>query len=307
MRPSITRQRLLTTSCIAILVLCLLPTASFAGKEPKKRIAVADFVNEARRVHYQWGDLGGGMAEKLVEALIETDKFVVLERQALADVLAEQNLGNVANVEPAVIGRLTSAQALIRGVITNVEAGDGEEGGTKIGKKYRVNIKNQRVSVTVNLRIIDTVTGQILQSKTVEGIAKIRGLRVRKSDGSDFKMTRNHPIGKAMDDAIAQAVADIVDGMESVPWQGSLSRVSGRQVIINAGYQENVEPGLELKVFEKGAEIIDKDTNESLGRLDEEIGLIRVVRVEPRFSVAEVVQGQGFTAGNIIRQVATVP
>jgi len=241
------------------------------------------------------------MTEKLIEALINTGKFVVLERQALADVLAEQNLGNVAHVEPAVVGRLTSAQALIRGVITNVDSDEAEESrGIPLGKKIRVGIKNQKVSVKVNLRIIDTVTGQVLQSKTVEGVGRLRGLRIRKG-GADVKVKRDRAIGEALDDAVDLAVADIVDGMESIPWQGSLSRVSGRQVIVNAGYQENVEPGLELRVFERGAELIDRDTNETLGRLDEEIGIIRVVRVEPRFSVAEVVQGRGFAAGNIVR------
>jgi len=295
-------RRFLMPLCLAGLALTLFPTAGFAGKEPKKRVAVVDFENEAG--YTRWGDLGGGMAEKLIEALIDTGKFVVLERQALTDVLAEHNLSNVAHVEPVVVGRLTSAQALIRGVITNVEDTDGEEGGFGIGK-FRLRGKNQEVSVTVNLRLVDTVTGQILQSKTVEGIAKQRGLQVRKKNGDgDVKVNRNHPVGKAVDDAVAQAVAQIVDGMESIPWQGSVSRVSGRQVFINAGYQENVEPGLELRVFEKGAEIIDKETNETLGRLDEEIGIIRIARVEPRFSVADVVQGDGFAAGNIVRPVA---
>ena len=296
-------SRLLAILCCTGLLMALFPTAGFAGKEPKKRVAVIDFENKAGHTQRQWGDLGGGMTEKLIEALLDTDKFVVLERQALRDVLAEQNLGDVANVEPAVIGRLTSAQALIRGVITNVEGTDGEEGGFRLGK-FKIGGKNQKVNVKVNLRVIDTVTGQVLQSKTVEGIAKLRGIRVQKDWDTDIKVNRNHPIGKALDDAVAQAMVEIVDGMESIPWQGSVSRVSGRQIIVNAGYQENVEEGLELRVFEQGAEIIDKDTNETLGRLDEEIGTIRIIRVEPRFSIGEVVQGQGFAEGNIVRPAA---
>ena len=298
------RRCLMTFLCLTVLSLMVFPTTSLAGKEPKKRVAVVDFENKAGYGHQKWGDLGGGMTEKLIEALIDTGKFVVLERQALADVLAEQNLGNVANVEPAVIGRLTSAQALIRGVITNVEGADDEGGSWKIGK-IRVRGKRQEISVKVNLRIVDTITAQVIESKTVEGIAQFRGFGIQKGWGNDIKVNRNLPIGKAMDDAVAQAVAKIVAGMENIPWQGSVSRVSGRQIIVNAGYQENVVSGMEMRVFERGAEIIDKDTNETLGRLDEEIGVIRIERVEPRFSIAEIVQGQGFAAGNIVRPAAS--
>lgn len=287
--------------------LCLFSVTevSATGKEPKKRVAVADFQNEAGYSWHKAGSLGGGMAEKLVEALINTGKFVVLERQDLMDVVAEHNLGSVAKVEPAVIGRLTSAQALIRGVITNVDEPESQKGGLKLGK-FKIRGQNEKVTVKINLRVIDTVTGQVLQSKSVVGKAWARGVRIRKQGGdSDVEMKRNDTVAKALDDAISEAVSQIVDGMESVPWQGSVSRVSGRQIIINAGYQENVESGLQLRVFERGAEIIDRDTNETLGRLDEAIGVIRVVRVEPRFAIAEVVEGQGIAQGNIVRPLAT--
>lgn len=46
--------------------------------------------------------------------------------------------------------------------------------------------------------------------------------------------------------------------------------------------------------------------NENLGSLDEEIGVIEVERVEPRFSVAKIIQGQGFAPGNLVRPVAVV-
>ncbi len=298
-------RRLLKALGLVGLVFLALPGPGFAGKEPKKRVAVVDFENKAGYRHRQ-GDIGDGLTEKLIEALIETDKFIVLERQALKDVLAEQNLKNVATVKPAVLGRLTGAQALIRGVVTHVEVTGGQEGGVRLGK-VKVGGNKQKVSVKVNLRIIDTVTGQILESKTVEGTAKKRGGRLQfrsKDVETDLKVEDNVPVGEAADNAVEQAVEKIVAGMEKIPWQGSISRVSGQQIFINAGYQENVQPGLTLRVFEKGVELIDKETNESLGRFDEEIGVIEVQRVEARFSIAQVVQGQGFSDGNIVRPKA---
>ena len=302
---AMTRRIQIVGWSIALMLVAVIGNAQDGGKQPKKRVAVVGFKNEADYFRNQeWGNIGGGLSEKLVDALIETGKFVILERQAFADILAEHNLGHLGDVEPTVAGRLTSAQALIRGVITNVDGINAQKGGLRLGG-IKIGGKNQKVTVGINIRIIDTITGQILESKTVEGSAKMRGFSIQQGSDEGFTMNNSHPIGKAVKDAIDQAVVEIAAGMEKIPWQGSISRVSGRQIIVNAGYQENVETGLTLRVFERGAEIIDKDTNESLGHLDEEIGIVRIVRVEPRFSIAEIIEGRGFAAGNIVRPVSS--
>ena len=60
--------------------LCLALTAvpAEAAKEPKKRVAVTGFENEAGHSYSDLGDIGGGLTEKLSTALMATDKFVVL-------------------------------------------------------------------------------------------------------------------------------------------------------------------------------------------------------------------------------------
>ena len=173
--------------------------------------------------------------------------------------------------------------------------------GVKVGGKAKTAV------VKINIRIVDTVTGQIIESATVTGEAKIKEKRFQidtKKVDTDFTKEARRPISEAADAAIAQAVHDIVDGMDKLPWQGNVSRVSGEQIFINAGAQENVESGLRLRVFERGAELIDPETNESLGSLDEEIGVVEVERVAPRFAVAKIVTGGGFAKGNIVRPAA---
>ena len=121
-RTSTSRPRPLRAFWGACLCLSVLAAPLHAAKEPKKRVAITAFENEAKSSVLDLGGIGGGMAEKLAAVLMETDKFVVLERRALEDVLKEQNLKKKAPVNPIQAARLTSAQALIRGVITDVEA-----------------------------------------------------------------------------------------------------------------------------------------------------------------------------------------
>ncbi|MDI6782348.1 MAG: CsgG/HfaB family protein [bacterium] len=57
---------------------------------PKKRIAVTGFECKVPSGSY---DIGSAMSEMLITSLVATNKFIVVERQALDDILKEQSLG----------------------------------------------------------------------------------------------------------------------------------------------------------------------------------------------------------------------
>ena len=91
----------LTLTGCASLDALLQPTASVdnnAGAQPlppysgpKARIAVADFDVKAAKAG---GEIGSGLREMLVTALINSNRFSVVERQALAAVMQEQELSS---------------------------------------------------------------------------------------------------------------------------------------------------------------------------------------------------------------------
>jgi curli biogenesis system outer membrane secretion channel CsgG len=66
---------------------------------PKKRIAVTGFECNVPSGSY---DLGSAMSEMLITSLVATNKFIVVERKALDDILKEQSLGKetLAPVKP---------------------------------------------------------------------------------------------------------------------------------------------------------------------------------------------------------------
>jgi curli biogenesis system outer membrane secretion channel CsgG len=117
--------------CLAVLGGCaelMQPTArvtSAAGPDiqqatlepydgPKARIAVSRFVVKAAKAY---GAIGDGLADMLATALFQSNRYVVLERQALSDVLAEQDLGASGRVRAetaAAIGRIEGADCRSR-------------------------------------------------------------------------------------------------------------------------------------------------------------------------------------------------
>ena len=68
---------------------------------PKARIAVARFTDKSNDSRWWRKEIGEGMADQLTTALVSTNRFIVLERQALDAVLSEQDL--------AVSGRVSAA------------------------------------------------------------------------------------------------------------------------------------------------------------------------------------------------------
>lgn len=314
-----------------ILLICLLITVSFifpdnsyaakrkkeevalelpALKGPKKNIAVMDFENKAG-VPAQW-NLGSGMAEMLTTALVESGRYNVVERQAITDVLAEQDFGASGRVRKAgapKIGEISPAQVLIRGAVTEFDTRT-EGGGHSFGfRGINVGLSGSNAHVAVNIRLYDATTGQVIDSIRCEGKAsagKISGGYTGSGLGgftfgsSAFKKT---PLGKATQKAVNEAVFLITTRMDRIPWEGTIVDVKGDVVYINAGGNSNVFGGDEFTVYKKGEELIDPSTGVSLGREDTKVGRIQVFSVEDKFSKAHATAGSinSFSRGDIVK------
>jgi curli biogenesis system outer membrane secretion channel CsgG len=141
------------------------PTIQQAQQEPyngpKKRIAVKAFEFKAARGS---AEVGRGMSDMLSDALFNSNRFIVLEREHLKEVMDEQDLGASGRVKKetaAPIGELEGAELLIRGSVTEFEPKC--KGGAVLI------IAAQQACITINLRIVDAKTGRVVNATTVEG------------------------------------------------------------------------------------------------------------------------------------------
>jgi curli biogenesis system outer membrane secretion channel CsgG len=146
---------------------------------PKARIAVARFKDKTHKDWKWWtSEIGDGMADQLVTALFNTNRFIVLERQTLGDVLSEQDLGASGRIRKdtaAPIGEIEGAELLVVGAVTEFEgAASGAGGGIGgIGKGILGGIMGglKKAHMAIDLRIIDTRTSRIVSATSVEGEA----------------------------------------------------------------------------------------------------------------------------------------
>lgn len=282
---------------------------------PKKRIAVAKFdaVGSFAAQYGTW-DIGGGLAAQLTTALIESGRFVVVERAELAGVLREQEMGLqkiVPRETAAQAGRMTGAQMLVRGSVTEFDQKTGGD-GFRIGlgrasAGLGLGMQSSEGVVGIDIRLIDTTTGQVLQSHKVHeklsarGVAADVNVRQLSFGGDSFNKTE---LGQATRAVIEKAVNLIVQAMEPVAWTGRVVDVSGGQVYLNAGASENIQPGHRLTVSTVVRELTDPASGALLGIEEAPLGVVEVTSVQPKFSIARMHQPFEAKRGDLVRFTA---
>ena len=98
---------------------------------PKARVAVSQFKDKTGKGWWT-GAIGDGMADMLSTALFHSNRYIVLERQTVSDVLREQDLATAGRIKKgteAPTGEIEGAELLITGAVTEFEGNQSGIGG----------------------------------------------------------------------------------------------------------------------------------------------------------------------------------
>src|SRR5438477_8856072 len=184
---------------VSLVIAVLVLTAGSAPAQ-KKRVAVMnfDYATVQSSVSAIFGvnqDIGKGIADLLVDKLVNDGTYSVIERKQLDKILAEQNFSNSDRADPnsaAKIGKVLGVSAIIVGSITQFGRDDKSTnvgGGALGGVTGRFGIGGVRKSkstavVQITARMIDTTTAEILASVTSKNEASREGTGIIGSGGS---------------------------------------------------------------------------------------------------------------------------
>jgi len=186
---------------------------------PKARIAVADFDVKAARAGFE---IGSGLREMLVTALINSNRFSVLERQALSAVMQEQELSasGAAQAGGPQRGKIKTADLIITAAVTEFEpqasggsAGIGGGGGVASGiLGGLLGAALNRSHMALDIRIVDASTSEVLAATRVQGQASdiaggfMTGFMGSWALGGGLSAYANTPMEKAIRVCIIEAV-----------------------------------------------------------------------------------------------------
>lgn len=283
---------------LAALVSCASPRGGRRGaREPMQRpvVAVVDFENKAS-FSGQW-NLGEGMADMLVNKLMESERVVVLERQHIQDVVGEivrqgQDLfrpeGRVAR------GRLKNAQYLIRGTVTDFTV-TGDVSGWFGAPAAAVKGRGQRARVAMIVKVSDVASGEVLSAVKTEGEATAGGLGAAVNyknvslGGDAFFRT---PLGRATEKALARAVKKILFDLPARPWQPRVAEVLDGRVVVNGGQDVGLRVGDEFVVRGAPREVTDPVSGNPIDVIPGKVsGRIRVEEVKATSAYGVFVEG----------------
>jgi curli biogenesis system outer membrane secretion channel CsgG len=179
--------------------------ASAQGGKPT--IGVAEFKNESGAGWWR-GGVGWELAGMLSNELAATGAFRIVERSKLESVMEEQNLaasGRVKSGTGARIGQLTGAQYLVMGTVTAYEEDVASTGGGISFKGISLGGKKENAYLAVDIRVVNTETGEVDYVRTIEGNAKGGGMSVgisRGGFGGALASEKSTPAGKAIRAAV---------------------------------------------------------------------------------------------------------
>ena len=194
------------------------PLPPYSG--PRARIAVADFDVKAARAG---GEIGSGLREMLVTALINSSRFSVVERQVLGAVMQEQELaasGAAQAGSGAQRGQIKTADIIITAAVTEFEprasggaAGIGGGGGVGSGVLGGLlGAALNKAHMAMDIRIVDTSTSEVLAATRVQGQASdvaggfMTGFLGSFALGGGLSAYANTPMEKAIRICIIEAV-----------------------------------------------------------------------------------------------------
>ncbi|MGP8246264.1 MAG: CsgG/HfaB family protein [Bryobacteraceae bacterium] len=300
-----------------VLVLAL---AGGAQAQTKKRVAVMnfDYATVISSVRQLWGsdqDVGKGIADLLVDRLVNDGAYSVIERKELDKVLAEQNFSNSDRADPTSavkIARILGVNAIIIGSITQfgrddkkTDVGGGALGGVT-GRFGLGGVRKSQSTATVQItaRMIDTNTAEILASKTGKGSSSRSGgglLGAGGGGGSEggagIDMKSSNFGATILGEATTKAVADLSTQLsalaaqlpaETLSVEGMVADASpDGTLILNIGSRAGLKVGDTLQVKHPGREIRDPSTGKVLRRIEQSVGTVTITEVDESSAVGK--------------------
>jgi len=231
----------------------------------------------------------------------DTRKFRVLSRNKIATnaILEEQEFAasDLAKGDAAKTGQFSNANYLVLSTVQDFKFYRKHTPVPNFDDKYkRIDVGLLQVSA----EMYDTTSGQIMNTFSLKTSFSTTPQVVngRKGRPNSVQFTR-------MAKKIAAQLAD--QFIASLYPMKVVKRSSKGKVILNRGKDGGLKKGQILEVFSAGEKLIDPDTGKSLGSSEEYIGKVKVVRINPKFTIAVIVSEEDpefypIETGNILRR-----
>lgn len=194
-------KKIILMVVIAVFIIGI--AGDFAVAQEKPRIGVLRFTNQVGNVGWWNATVAEELQDMLSSELVSTGEFQVLERKELDAVLSEQDLsasGRVSKETLVKLKQIKGAKYLIAGTVSAFEQ-SAETGGAVRIKMVSLGGKKSKTYIAVDVKVIDSETGEIVDTRTIEATIKGKAIAAGidfKGFGAGIEDAKKTPTGKAI-------------------------------------------------------------------------------------------------------------
>lgn len=248
-----------------------------------------------------------GFAKMLETAIVQTNKMSVIERAQLDPILAEQGLGEIGvtnrggkiggieGLSYIVNGSITKFGTQTKGTSVSGEVGSlfgGGRGQSLLGQG--ISSATQTAEMGVDIKIVNVSTGEIVIADSVQMTVQA---------GSHIKIagiTSGESSANPISDVQRILARDIATRI--VTHHFPIRVISVKEGVATLNYNNAVLSAEQcLTAYSLGEELIDPDTEESLGYEETEQGKLKVTETNTRTSKAKGVGDFAPQKGMVVR------
>ena len=220
------------------------------------------------------------LSRGLSNALVQSRKFTVLDRDYIQERSSEKNIlssGDVPSEELAKLGQELFSDYILVGTITSANA-------KEIVKTMRTNnmtFQEMKGLLQVSYRIIDVPTSQVKFSSNAT-------INISNADLKKEGVSNQNTPSEIMYALINIGSKKIGENILNAIFPILVESIKGKVVVLGQG-GESIRRGQQMQLILRGDKIVDSYTKESLGRSEEVIGTIKITSVTPKQAYGNIV------------------
>ncbi|MBQ7220482.1 MAG: hypothetical protein IJS28_05835 [Synergistaceae bacterium] len=268
---------------LAVLLLAVIAAPSSAADTV--RIGIMNFENRANglsNAHVR------AITDVFTRMLANSPSVSVIEQDRLDAIARQQKMSMSGMIDPRMlveVGRIAGCQYVLVGAATKFNKTSKSTGFKGIFAEIKT-----EANITLDARLIDTKTGEVVLSASETGSATHK-----QSASSLGGVTQTQDVAGGLEDsAIEEAVSRISQRVleAAVGDYMQVLGIDGRDIMLSIGAISGARNGALFRVNAEGGEIMDMRGN-VIGRRSKAVAIVQIVEVDNEFSIARVIKDGG--------------
>lgn len=270
--------------------------ASNAKGGMRYRIMVSAFDDRSQYMSAAGLTISNAWQEMLTNALQNDGRFLVVAGKAVRtearseEEFAESDWSAGGTTAPRK-GNMATAQLLVRGTIMSVVDKTSSQSGITNALGLPIGGNREGAEVRMIVKLYDPQSALVIASREIAGKSSSWNIGLPSlPGGSSLFFGKNKNLAKAASDALKKAVDFCAEQLDKIEWTGAITSLKDDgSVVINRGEREGVALG---QTFAVGTceSMDDPETGEFLGFDKTQVALLRVKKIQEKYSICELVE-----------------